>query len=463
MANRPEDDGEEQVPDRKAGTAEQDSNPVSPGAPLPRGIGDIQEQLRRSGALGIGEALRGSLVAFRAQDEWRRSLFTIQDQLRQSGAFGIGEALRDSLAAFRVQDRWRGLLDVQEQFRASGAFAIHEALRDSMAAFRAHDEWRRGLSTIQDQLRQSGAFGIGEALRDSLATFRVQDQWWQDRFSVQEQLRASGALGAHQALSESLAAFRAQDQWRQGILGLQEQLHKWNLPGLQQALQGTSLANLITPVSDIQRILAGLRTWADLADAEGFGDEVLSVGPDGSIALGGETATAAEIERALRDLFERFSSFLTDIHSAVLNLRRPVREFVLWFMSTVIIPFLMSYYFQQQASLELREMQQQFQRDIGRTRREVLAAIKAIVPVCPDVGRAQYRVVVGDGVRIRGRPNRGAPVKGLLPLGTVVRFIEKHGPWTAVEYLDQDGAGTLRGWVFNKYLERLERRTRRNG
>jgi len=272
---------------------------------------------------------------------------------------------------------------------------------------------------------------------------------------IQEQLRRSGVFAIQEGLRQS-AVFRAAEEWQRAMLSIQEKFHESGLLGIEKVLKESSMASLVDSVSDIQGTLGAFREWAKIADDEVIDDDTLLIGPDGSVTLAGETATAAEVESAFQDLFDRFNDFLTNVRSALLRLRKPVRALILWFASTILIPFLISYHFQRQASLELQEMQQRLQLDSLKTRREVIAAIKKLGPAHPDVSRSKYRVVIRDGVRVRSRPNSRTPAKGLLPLGTVVHFIEKRGPWTAIEYLAPGDGGSLRGWVLNKYLKRLE-------
>jgi len=347
----------------------------------------------------------------------------------------------------------KDILRFQEQLHRARTVSMPDVLRSS-PVLRLQEEWQRALLRMQEQLRLSGAFGIQEALRHS-PVIRMQEEWQRNLLRVQEQLSLSGVVGIQKALRDSLG-FHIHESLQRDLRGLQEQLHQSGLLGIEKVLRESTMASLAASVADMQGTLSAWGQWASLAKEEAFGDALLGVGTDGSATLNGETATASEIEQAFQELVDQFHSFLTDARSMLHNLKKPVRALILWFISTVLVPALISYHFQQQSSLELQQMQQQLQLDGATTRREIIAAVKRLDATCLDAGRRECRVVIGDGVRVRLSPNRRAPVKRLLPLGAVVHFIEKDGPWTAVDYLDQETGDLLSGWVFNKYLKRLE-------
>ena len=68
------------------------------------------------------------------------------------------------------------------------------------------------------------------------------------------------------------------------------------------------------------------------------------------------------------------------------------------------------------------------------------------------MGDHEWRVVIDDGLRVRSRPSTKGVVKAKLDRGTVVRFVEKRGRWTHIEFDDESIDGLAEGWVFNKHL-----------
>ena len=175
--------------------------------------------------------------------------------------------------------------------------------------------------------------------------------------------------------------------------------------------------------------------------------------PDGSLTLDGEAITIEEIEDALAAFFTRIREVGSDLALVVGRWRRPVRALIVH----IVIPLLVSYsvglYLAAQSSQELQQLQRHFDAQNAATRREVVKAAGAVT--APSAVDLQWRVVTGDGLRVRGRPSTKAPIKTTLRIGTVVRFIEKRGRWTRIQFDIQNAEELVEGWVFNKYLTRV--------
>jgi hypothetical protein len=352
-----------------------------------------------------------------------------------------------------IEERLRGdILRVREQLHRSGALGIQELLRPS-SAFQLHNELHQKLFGLDKHWRHLGVPSIQESLRDS-PTFEFQEQPRHGLLEIQEQVRQFGAFGIQEALRDS-PIFQMREQLERDLLGFQEQFESYSLHSIQNVLRNVSAESLLFGISRIQDPFNRLRELAEFLNQEELGDGILQIGPEGEASLAGETAPAAEIELAFQELFDQLQDYLADVQAWLLRLQKPVRALIGWFISNLFIPYLVGLYFQQQGSLELREMQRRLELEGVKTRQEVIAAIKKKASG-PIAGDESYRVVTGVGVRIRARPSRNALVKGLLPRGTVVRFVEKRGPWTAVEYVDPDNSFIQSGWVFNKYLRRME-------
>jgi len=376
----------------------------------------------------------------------------MQEQLRRLGAFGIQESLRQSPAFWSHNEFKQMVLGSQERFRRSGVVGIEEILRDS-PAYQFQEQLWQGWLGIREQLRQFGAFGIDEALQDS-PVLHMREQIERGLLGLQEQLHQSLVHSAHGIFFKSSALW-LQEQLEGGLLRFQEQFEKYGLLGIQSALKTVSAEKLLVAIARIENPLDWLREPAWFLSQEELGDGMLQIGPDGTASLAGETATAAEIKLAFQELFDHLQDYLADIRERLRRLRKPVRALIAWFVSRFFIPFLIGLYFQQQASFELREMQRRLELKDVKNRREVIAALKKSQASRSVAEEGNYSVVIGDRVRVRAGPSRQALVKGFLLRGTVVRFLEKHGRWTAVKYTDPDTLFVESGWVFNKYLRRV--------
>ena len=351
-----------------------------------------------------------------------------------------------------MNDQIRGLLDIEKRLRPSGVLDLQEIARVS-PAFRLQEQLQNSLLNIQEQLHQSNAFEIKDVLRES-PLFRMSEELERGLLGIQEQIRQS-VVPSLPGIPEESPVFRLQERLQLGLVGFEGQFQHSGLFGLENALKNTAIENLLLGISQIQAPILRFQELAESFAQETFTDEMLHIGPDGAVTLGDETATAAEIEHAFQEFSERLQGSFTDLYALIQRLQKPVQALILWFISNLFLPLLVGLYFQQQASLELQEIQEHLELSEIRTRQEVVTAVKKLRASDPLADQRLYRVVTGDYVRIRSRPNRKAPVKDLLRRGTVVHFRGKRGRWTAVEYVAPETWFVENGWIFNKYLKQV--------
>ncbi len=386
-------------------------------------------------------------------DPYNGPLQHLRDMLNTADLLGHQWGAIDTLSHWSsVNDQMRGLLDIEERLRSFGARDIQEIVRIS-PAFQLQEQLHHGLFDIQEQLRQSSAFEVKDALRES-PLFRMSEELERGLLGIQEQIRQSVAPSLLEIPEES-PVFRLQEQLQQGLIGFEGQFQHSGLFGLENAFKNAAIENLLLGISQIQDPTLRFQELAESFAQETFRDEALHIGPDGAVTLGDETATADEIEHAFQEFLERPQGSFTDLHAVIQQLKKPVQALILWFLSNLFLPFLVGLYFQQQASLELREIQEHLERSEIRTRQEVVTAVKKLSASAPMADQSHYRVVTGDYVRIRSRPSRKATVRDLLRRGTVVHFLGKRGRWTAVEYAAPETWFVENGWIFNKYLKQV--------
>lgn len=75
----------------------------------------------------------------------------------------------------------------------------------------------------------------------------------------------------------------------------------------------------------------------------------------------------------------------------------------------------------------------------------------------PRQALARFRLVTASTLNVRARPARNSPRVGELHLGDVVYAVRSSKrSWTLVEWTPTDGEARVRGWVFSRYLEKLQ-------
>ena len=69
-----------------------------------------------------------------------------------------------------------------------------------------------------------------------------------------------------------------------------------------------------------------------------------------------------------------------------------------------------------------------------------------------------YRLVTAPTLHVRANPTRRSEIVGYLRLTDVVRLVKpaKGNSWSLVEWCSSDSELVIRGWVFSRYLERIQ-------
>jgi uncharacterized protein YgiM (DUF1202 family) len=120
-----------------------------------------------------------------------------------------------------------------------------------------------------------------------------------------------------------------------------------------------------------------------------------------------------------------------------------------------VIQILITPYLDQSVPLQIQQLHEELLLEGARTRREVKEAIKQLYRYGQDL--SGWRVTIASILNVRaGRANK-ARIIGRLPIGSVVRFIRKHDKWALIEYKSAADGHMKEGWVYAKYLRRLEK------
>lgn len=186
-------------------------------------------------------------------------------------------------------------------------------------------------------------------------------------------------------------------------------------------------------------------------------DEIheLHIQTDGTVVLDGETVTSGEIEHAITDFVAQRHR---DLRTWLATLRRPLRKVVSFLLTSIlgaVIQILITPYLDQSVPLQIQQLHEELLLEGARTRREVKEAIKQLYRYGQDL--SGWRVTIASILNVRaGRANK-ARIIGRLPIGSVVRFIRKHDKWALIEYKSAADGHMKEGWVYAKYLRRLEK------
>jgi hypothetical protein len=181
----------------------------------------------------------------------------------------------------------------------------------------------------------------------------------------------------------------------------------------------------------------------------------LHIESDGSVVVDGEAVTSAEMHDAIAELLEQPENFLQDLSDRLASLRKPLRLIVSWFLKNALAVFsiILALYSDHRTGNQISELQQQFLQDGARTRQEIRDAVKEISKGSQDVSKLR---IVTNPVNVKAQRAAKARTTDRLPLGTLVRFVQKHGEWVLIEYESPSTESITKGWVYSKHLKRIE-------
>lgn len=301
-----------------------------------------------------------------------------------------------------------------------------------------------------DQIRAATAFPALEAVKHQF-----------------EQLRVAIAIPGSEELKRQLDQIRAAatlpalDGFRYQLEQLREATA---LPGSEELKRNfETLTNVLATQSHFGRFAtalvqkdfsAALNTYANTIDDDQLHD--LRLQADGSVVVDGEQIAPSEMQSALEPLFDQAENLLSDVSFYLAQLRRPLRKIVKFLLQAFLgafIQIILTPYLDQSTTLQFQEFKRQLQLQEAKTRRDIQAAIKELARSNQDF--SQWRVVSSSRLAIKPRRASNAKTLATLPLGTVVRVLEKHSHWTMIEYESPDSNMIGKGWVFSKYLKRI--------
>ena len=128
-----------------------------------------------------------------------------------------------------------------------------------------------------------------------------------------------------------------------------------------------------------------------------------------------------------------------------------------WLLQWVILPLLINL-----AAAEIRDVLRDHPAERKATIRLVKEeterrATQVLEAGLPRQALARFRLVTASTLNVRARPARNSPRVGELHLGDVVYAVRSSKrSWTLVEWTPTDGEARIRGWVFSRYLDKLQ-------
>ena len=397
------------------------------------------------------------------------------ERLRLATTFPGSEELKRQLDQIRVASAFPALETIKKQFdqmRAATALPASEEVKRQPDHIRVASVFP-ALETIKkqfDQMRAATALPASEELKRQLDQIRVASAFPAlETIKKQfDQMRAATAFPGSEALKRQLDQIRATttitalDDFKHQLEQLRETTA---LPGSQELTRNLEiLASVSSTQSNLARLAAALAqqdfsaTLNTYAKTTVYDDQLhdLRLQGDGSVIVDGEHITTSDIQSALKPLFEQPETLLGDVSSYLAQLRKPVRKIVTFLLQAflgALIQVIITPYIDQSTTLQFQEIKAQLHLEEATTRRDIKTAIKALEQSNRDF--SQWRVVSSARLAVKIKRTNKAKTIAILPLGTVVRVLEKQSYWAMIEYESPDTNLIEKGWVFSKNLKRI--------
>lgn len=141
---------------------------------------------------------------------------------------------------------------------------------------------------------------------------------------------------------------------------------------------------------------------------------------------------------------------LKTILEAIRDAKEPETQKWLWFILVPLIFMLLQAFVNPLADVYVKkwlgESEQESKKQIN---------VRAVEAVGDKSWLSEHRYVARKSLKVTSNASAGSPEVGKLEYGQAVRVVEKRGDFTLVVWTSSDGEGSVRGWVFSRYLKRF--------
>jgi hypothetical protein len=325
----------------------------------------------------------------------------------------------------------------------------------------AIEQLRRATLPLPDfhrlQCELDSSLRLSQAARESIEKFLLSSLTAADDVTTRtmRDMQKIGAVGVKAPINAAIETLEANRASFERFFSQLNQL-SFKIPfpdalGFNQATQ-TAIERAAAHAAHIQRAII---TATDQLRITSRLPGLLEVNPEGTITLGGESASALEVSEAVEGLFSliREPEFFESLRERLKAFKSPIQAVILWVLEKVLLVIFLSII----SDMLSPYVQSYFNQFSFKSRREVTQAIKRLPSAIEMDGFKGFRVVTGDRLRLREKPSMEAKVLDELNRGKLVRVIEKRRNWTLVEVMYQDSNDVLQGWVATRYIAVIRR------
>ena len=246
---------------------------------------------------------------------------------------------------------------------------------------------------------------------------------------MQDQFRSSGVFAEIQKMQTHSSGFIAE------IQRLQDQFRSSGIVAAIQKMQTDSASSVITRLSEMAENLQNV-------------DYVIS--PDGTITGQNDVFNQGAVQTIIESYLEtspesdkvgfeiKIGKILNDIskHHPVIS------KIIIDVLLQLIIGIFIAIYYSPSVQIDYSLLAKQIKKEVRQ------------IEVGSDFYK-YYRFVSGQSLTVRSKNSTKSRCVGKLYFGNLVRIIQKKKNWSLVEYRDKEGSIIIQGWVFTRYIKRL--------
>ncbi|MDR7091758.1 ABC-type tungstate transport system substrate-binding protein [Cellvibrio fibrivorans] len=361
--------------------------------------------------------------------------------------------------AWMVSDEVRGAREALMSVQA------HSSARDILEASKA---WM-----VSDEMRSAREALMSVQAHSSVRDILGASKAWMESDELRGAREALMSLQAHSSARDILEASKAwmvSDEMR----GTREALMAMQSHGLvQDSLQMLNALQMIDPLKAVRKAVEATKLFesADsiLYSIKKLSDEAIRYGDEdgvdiythsgGQVYLGSDSISQHELqnisnqiindaffdnhdslEGQINKLIELVSSLKEPFHHKLITLLLfPV---ILVIVSSVLNPIADFYVKKELKNNEKRQIEKELRTNVARMEidKSYLSA---------------FKMVSASVLNVRKSATKKSPVLGTLYFGNVVEVIEKHRSWTLISWRDSESGTAIQGWVYSRYLKRL--------
>lgn len=261
------------------------------------------------------------------------------------------------------------------------------------------------------------------------------DQILEPQRLLQQQIEK--ILEPHRKIQEYLdRILEPQKLWQHRINLLLEPQRRWQ----------EQIKNLIEPE----------RQWQGLVEKyfSNFNPNDINIDPSGTVTIGDNAFSSdeltAELDLLSQDLSTAgsFQDYLSRLSIFLERLRPPLARILV----LILLPYVIAIF----ADLTTPVYENWWQNLSGKTKQESAKGIREEALTSYDSEQlSEHRFVLASRLRVRASGSSESEIIDELPLGKVVKILEREKSWVFVEYYDDDEGALRQGWVFGRYLAKF--------